>query len=87
MTKVATPKNLTETEIETLATEAAEHDDIVLVVLCRRALGHRVDWQDYTGGGHSRQEIAAIRTAARVSTGAALERCAAAINNARAQED
>lgn len=70
--RIITAKNLTESDIRALRSEAAEDGDVVMIVLCRRALGERVDWEDYSGGGHSRSEMTLIRDAAEISQTEAL---------------
>lgn len=88
MTNTNTVANtVTNEQIRALRVESGEAGDIVQVVMCDRALGADLDWEDYAGGGHSASEMDAIRQTCLGSVRDARDACAEVISDAAAMAE
>jgi hypothetical protein len=93
MTTTATA-TVTDRQIRTLQAEADTAGDIVQAVICRVALddlecsddeADADGLPDYSGGGHSTEELRQIHAALRLSVDEARAKCARVIRDAAAQ--
>lgn len=88
---------ITDSQILALRAEASDAGDIVQQVICDTALGRFDDvsqdeadedgYPDFSGGGHTREELSAIRRWLRAGADACRTECARVICEAEAQAE
>lgn len=82
MSKTVTAKSITETQIDTLASEAARSGDTAQLIICRVALGEEIDLDDYAIDGSQRD---ACRRASGMTQHDAVAECVRVINRSSTQ--